>query len=85
MNQDIDCFVKDPRLLIDLVSDVIDRIDCELNNADTREKEAQLRESANAIEKLEKMGVPVPEPLREVCCDLGEDAFYARSCSHTPV
>ncbi|HHD63604.1 MAG TPA: hypothetical protein ENK96_04420 [Desulfobulbaceae bacterium] len=64
MNQDIDRFVKDPSLLIELCRDVIDRIDCGSNNSDTGEKEAQLREIAKAVEKLEKMGVPVPDPLR---------------------
>ena len=64
MNQDIDRFVKDPSLLIDLCRDVIDRIDCASDNAKTGEKEAQLREIAKAIEKLEKMGVPVTDALR---------------------
>ena len=64
MNQDIDRFVKDPSLLIDLCRDVIDRIDCGSNNVDTGEKEAQLREIAKAVEKLEKIGVTVPDALR---------------------
>lgn len=64
MTQDIDHFVKDPSLLIELCRAVIDRIDCVADNADITEKEAQLREIAKAIEKLEKMGVPVPDALR---------------------
>jgi hypothetical protein len=64
MNRDIDCFVKDPRLLIELCRDVIDRIDCSPNDAKAREREAQLREIAKAVENLEKMGVPVPDVLR---------------------
>jgi len=65
MDQDIDRYVKDPSLLIDLVRDVIDQIDCGSNNTDTGEKEAQLREIAKAVEKLEKMGVPVPDAFRK--------------------
>lgn len=64
MTQDIDHFVKDPSLLIELCRAVIDRIDCVADNADITEKETQLREIAKAIEKLEKMGVPVPDALR---------------------
>ena len=73
MNQDIDRFLKDPSLLIDLVRDVIDRIDCRSNNAKTSEKEAQLREIAKAVEKLEKMGVPVPDGLRAEKTQLAAD------------
>ncbi len=64
MNQDIERFVKDPSLLIELCRDVIDRIDCTSDNADTGEKEAQLREIAKTVENLEKMGVSVPDALR---------------------
>jgi len=65
MNQDIDRFVKDPSLLIELCRDVIDRIDCASDSANTGEKDAQLREIAKAVEKLERMGVPVPDALRK--------------------
>ena len=64
MSQDIDCFVKDPSLLIELCRKVIDQIDCAQDSAKTGEKEAQLREIAKAVEKLEKMAVPVPDALR---------------------
>jgi len=64
MSQDIDRFVKDPSLLIDLVRNVIDRIDCGSDNAGSGEKATQLREIANAVENLEKKGVPVPDVLR---------------------
>jgi len=64
MNQDIDRFVKDPNLLIELCRDVIDRIDCGSDNPKTGDIEAQLQEVSKAIEKLEKKGVPVPEALR---------------------
>lgn len=86
MNQDIDCFVKDPRLLIELCRDVIDRIDCVPDHADTGEKEAQLREIAKAIEKLEKMGVPVPDVLRaektRLAADLGTQSQSEQTLRH---
>jgi len=61
---DIDRFVKDPSLLIELCHEVIDRLDSGPEDPKTREKEAQLREIAKAVEKLEKMGVAVPDALR---------------------
>jgi len=61
---DIDRFVKDPSLLIELCHEVIDRLDSGAEDPKTREKEAQLREIAKAVEKLEKMGVAVPDALR---------------------
>jgi hypothetical protein len=40
---DIDSFVKDPSLLIELCRDVIDQIDSGSDNSKVVEKEAQLR------------------------------------------
>jgi len=60
----IERYAKDPSLLIELCRDVIDRLDTGSNNDDTAAMEAQLREIAKTIEKLEKMGVPVPDALR---------------------
>ena len=86
MSQDIDRFVKAPSLLIDLCRDVIDRIDCGSNNADTGEKEAQLREIAKAVEKLEKMDVPVPDALRaektRLAADLGTQSQTEQTLQH---
>jgi len=86
MNQDIDRFVKDPSFLIDLVRDVIDRIDCGSDNTDSGEKEAQLREIAKAVEKLEKMGVPVPDALRaektRLAADLGTQSQSEQTLQH---
>ena len=86
MNKDIDRFVKDPSHLIVLCRDVIDRIDCGSNNADTGEKEVQLREIAKAIEKLEKMGVPVPDALRaektRLAADLGTQSQSEQTLQH---
>jgi hypothetical protein len=65
---DIDRLVKDPSLLVDLCREVIDRLDAGENNteaaAERAAMEAQLREIAKAVEKLEKLGVPVPDALR---------------------
>jgi hypothetical protein len=86
MSQDIDRFVKDPCLLIELCRDVIDRIDCRSNNADTGEKMAQLREIAKAVEKLEKKGVPVPDALRaektRLAADLGTQSQTEQTLQH---
>lgn len=86
MSQDIDRFVKDPSLLIELCRDVIDRIDCTPDNAKTGEKEAQLREIAKAVEKLEKMGVPVPDALRaektRLAADLGTQTQSEQTLRH---
>ena len=86
MNQDIDRIVKDPSLLIDLVRDVIDRIDCGPVNADSGEKEAKLREIAKAVEKLEKMGVPVPDALRaektRLAADMGTQSESEKTLRH---
>lgn len=61
---DIERFVNDPGLLVRLCCDVIDRIDAGSADPNAREKEAQLREIARTIERLEKMSVPVPDALR---------------------
>jgi hypothetical protein len=66
MNQiaDIDRFVKDPSLLVDLCREVIEQIDISSDDADIGEREAQLREIANTIQRLEKANVSVPDVLR---------------------
>ena len=86
MNQDIDRFVKDLSLLIELCRDVIDRIDCGSTNSNSSEKEAQLREIAKAVEKLEKMSVPVPDSLRaektRLAADLGAHTQSEQKLRH---
>jgi hypothetical protein len=80
MSQDIDFerFVKDPNLLIELCREVIDRVFVKSDDQKTGQEEAQLREIARAIDKLEKLGVPVPEALRaektRLAGDLAEQA-----------
>lgn len=61
---EVDRFVKDPSLLLELWQEVVDRLDAGSENDDTAAMEAQLREIAKAIDKLDKIGVPVPDPLR---------------------
>ena len=61
---DIDRFVSDPGLLIELCREVIDQIEAGSEDPASQVKEAQLREIAKAVEKLEKMGVAVPDALR---------------------
>ena len=61
---DIDRFVKDPSLLVELCREAIEQLDAGNNDAEITSMEAQLREIAKAVEKLEKLGVPVPDALR---------------------
>lgn len=61
---DIDRFVKDPSLLVDLCREVIEELDASNDDSDVGEREAQLREIAKTIERLEKVGVSVPDVLR---------------------
>lgn len=66
MNNDIDIdrFVKEPGLLIELCRDVIDEIVESPCDTDSAEKEAQLRIIARTIEQLERAKVGVPDVLR---------------------
>jgi hypothetical protein len=61
---DIDRFVKDPSVLVELCREVIDQLDISSDDAAVAEQEAQLRAIAKAVEQLEKSGVTVPDPLR---------------------
>ena len=87
MNNDINIerFTKDPDILIKLCQDVIDRICNTSEDPKIAEQEAQLREIAKAISKLEKINVPIPDALRAekgklaaalVCKDDGVPALY---------
>lgn len=61
---EIERYAKDPGSLVNLCREVIERLDGDEQKAETAAMEAQLREIARAIEKLEKQGVPVPDALR---------------------
>jgi len=61
---DIDRFVKDPSMLVELCREVIDRLDASSEDTSVAEQEAQLRAIAKAVEQLERSSVAVPDPLR---------------------
>jgi hypothetical protein len=61
---EVECYVKDPSLLVGLCRKVIERLDAGSENGETAAMEAQLREIAHAIDKLDKQSVPVPDALR---------------------
>lgn len=61
-SNDIDHFVKNPSLLVELCLEVI--VQLHANSEEVSEQEAQLRAIAKAIQQLEKSGVAVSEPLR---------------------
>ena len=65
---DIDRFVTDPNLLTELCRDVIARLDVAPQNPELMAEffamDAQLREIAKTIDRLEKLGVPIPDVLR---------------------
>ena len=61
---DVVGFVKDPSQLVELCRDVIDQLDASSEDVAVAEQEAQLRAIAEAIERLQRVSVPIPEPLR---------------------
>lgn len=63
---DIERYIKNPSLLIELCLKVVDSLDDGSENEQKTTMEPQLREISRAIEKLEKANVPVPDALREV-------------------
>lgn len=64
IESDVVRFVKEPSLLVELCREVIDRLNVITDDTETTEREAQLREISRSIERLEKKGVSIPEPLR---------------------
>jgi DNA-binding ferritin-like protein len=83
---EVERYVKDPGLLVELCRDVVERLDAGADTGETSAMEAQLREIARAIDKLCKMGVPVPEALRaektRLAVALGVNAEAAQTLSH---
>lgn len=61
---EIERYVKDPSLLIDLCREVIDQLDAEYDDVEAAAMDAQLREISKAMENLEKQGISVPDVLR---------------------
>lgn len=64
IDQDIKPFLDDPSLMTEIFRQVIESLDSMGEDDETREKEAQLREIAKTVERLEKAGVSVPDGLR---------------------
>jgi hypothetical protein len=60
----VEDYTKNPDQLLGLVREVIDHLEAEDKKSEIAEMEAQLREIARAVEKLEKLNVPVPDALR---------------------
>lgn len=56
--------VRDPSRLVETCREVIDALQAAAQNGGGNQKEAQLREIAKAVERLERAGVPVPDSLR---------------------
>ena len=85
-DHDVDRFVKNPALLIELCREVIDRIDHSPENPKIDEKESQLLEIAKAVEQLEKKGVSVPDALRaektRLAAELGIKVQTEQSLRH---
>jgi hypothetical protein len=67
-NTDIERFANSPTLLVDLCRAVVVHLSaqkpCANPESDTGAMEAQLREIAKTIDRLEKLGVPIPDVLR---------------------
>ncbi len=78
--------MKDPSLLVELCREVIERLDAGSENGEMTAMEAQLREIARAIDKLDKLGVPVPDALRaektRLAAALGVSAEASQTMNH---
>lgn len=83
---EVERYVKDPNLLVELCREVIERLDSGSDNGETAAMEAQLREIARAIDKLDKQGVPVPDALRaektRLAAALGVSAEATQALNH---
>ncbi len=83
---DVERFVKDPSLLLELCREVIESLDAGPDTGDTSAMEAQLREISRAIDKLAKQNVPVPDALRaektRLAAALGASAEATQTLIH---
>jgi hypothetical protein len=86
---EVERYIKDPSLLVDLCREVIERLGAGSGNGETAAMEAQLREIARAIDKLDKLGVPVPDALRaektRLAAALGVSAEATQTLNHLAV
>lgn len=62
-NMDIDTYVNDPALLVQLCKKVVDQISDDARNDEMAAMEIQLREISRTISALEKQNVSVPDAL----------------------
>lgn len=60
----IECFVKEPNLLVELCRKVIGELDASYDDSSVGNLEVKLREIATAIEQLDSVKVVVPDLLR---------------------
>jgi hypothetical protein len=60
----VETYVRDPGLLVELILEVIDRLDSGQDELSIAAMEAQLREISKAIDNLDKAGVAIPDALR---------------------
>jgi len=83
---EVERYVKNPNLLVELCREVIDRLVAGTGPGDTAAMEMQLREIARAIDKLDKQGVPVPDALRaektRLAAALGVSAEAQETLNH---
>lgn len=83
---EVERYVKDPSLLVELCREVIERLDAGSDNGETAAMEAQLREIARAVDKLDKQTVPVPDALRaektRLVAALGVSAEATQTLNH---
>lgn len=63
-HKNIERYVKNPSLLVDLCREIIEQLDSGDDNAEMDAMEAQLREISRTIDRLEKSAVPIPDVLR---------------------
>ena len=61
---DIERYVKNPSLLVELCREVIETLESKAKHSEKSSMEIQLRAVAQAIQMLDKQGVPVPDTLR---------------------
>ena len=86
-SEDVESYVKQPDLLVELCREVIERLlSAESVNGETAAMEAQLKEIARAIDKLDKQGVHVPDVLRaektRLAATLGVNADATQALSN---
>jgi hypothetical protein len=62
----IEPFLASPETILSLCKEIVVALDAKMNNTELLEKEKLLKEISRSIEKLEKIGIPVPDQLRSL-------------------